>query len=163
MIFDRSLLPKALFEFVVLTDTHYMLEPRGRTVEFESRLKQTRRAETALRLSASLQPAFVIHLGDLVQEYPDTQAFPTAMVEALEQLRRCEVAPYYVAVNHDVGDKLSSRLLESPQQVEVFNLQHATITHVETAQAIAMASEVIDGNGPGPLLLAFVRQNPLDS
>ena len=57
-MFDRSILPDALFEFVVIADTHYMSDVGGRAVEFQSRLRQTRRAETALQLASSLQPAF---------------------------------------------------------------------------------------------------------
>jgi len=104
-MFDRSLLREAIFEFVVLADTHYMRDPAGKAVEFNSRLKQTRRAETALRMAAALACPFVVHLGDLVQEYPDTEAFPLAMDEAIEQLKRSGITPYHVAGNHDVGDK----------------------------------------------------------
>ena len=104
-MFDRSFLPEADLEFVILSDTHYMLDPGRQQVEFESRRRQTARAEWALRLSASLTPAFVVHLGDLVQEFPETAGFERAMNEAREQLARCGVQPRLVAGNHDVGDK----------------------------------------------------------
>ena len=48
MMFDRSMMAPAEFEFVVLADTHYMLDPGGRALEFESRRKQTARADAAL-------------------------------------------------------------------------------------------------------------------
>jgi len=70
-MFDRSLLADAALEFAVIADTHHMrLEPRELT-EFESRRLQAGRAETAMRLVASLGCKLVIHLGDLVQAHPD--------------------------------------------------------------------------------------------
>lgn len=104
-MFDRSLLPEALFEFVVVADTHFMLDPGGRKVEFNSRRLQTPRVEAALRMIAALEADFVVHLGDLVQEFPEREAFGQAMDEAVAQLRRCGVQPRLVAGNHDVGDK----------------------------------------------------------
>lgn len=104
-MFDRSLLPDAKLEFVVVSDTHYMLDPGTQVVEFESRRLQTARAEHVLRLIASLNTSFVVHLGDLVQEYPETERFEQAMAEAREQIELWGVRPRYVAGNHDVGDK----------------------------------------------------------
>jgi predicted phosphodiesterase len=104
-VFDCSFLPQAQFEFVVVSDTHYMLDPGPQAVEFESRRRQTARAERALSLIASLDPPLVIHLGDLVQEYPETLRHKQAMAEAHEQLQRCGVRPRHVAGNQDIGDK----------------------------------------------------------
>lgn len=104
--FDRSLLPPADFEFVVLADTHYMLDVGGRPLEFDSRHRQTARAGAALKQAAALDPAFIIHLGDLVQEFPGTTDFDRALDEALAQVGECGVDDIrFVAGNHDVGDK----------------------------------------------------------
>ena len=105
MMFDRSLMAPAEFEFVVLGDTHYMLDPGDRALEFESRRKQTVRADTALTLAASLSPDFLVHMGDLVQEYPETRRHRKAIDEARAQLERLNVEVFHVAGNHDVGDK----------------------------------------------------------
>ena len=104
-MFDRSFLSHARLEFVVVSDTHYMLHPGTRSLEFESRRLQTARAERALCLIASLGTPFVVHLGDLVQEFPERERFEQAMAEAREQLERCGVTCRHVAGNHDVGDK----------------------------------------------------------
>lgn len=104
-MFDATLLPDADFQFVVVSDTHYMLDSGTRPVEFESRRRQTARAERALRLIASLDSAFVVHLGDLAQDVPGTDRFEEAMAAALEQLERCGVRPRHVAGNQDIGDK----------------------------------------------------------
>lgn len=102
---DRSRLPEALFEFVIISDSHYMLDVDPTKVEFKNRLKQTARRKVALDLAASLNPAFTLHLGDMIQEYPITDDFKRAMNEAVQQMKDCGVEAKYVAGNHDVGDK----------------------------------------------------------
>lgn len=104
-MFDLSLLPDALFEFVVITDTHYMLDVGDQPLEFESRRKQTARAEHALRLAKSLDLPLVIHLGDRAQEYHGTDRYRQAMTEAAEQIKRIGLEVRQVAGNQDVGDK----------------------------------------------------------
>lgn len=104
-MFDRSFLPEADLEFVVMTDTHYMLDPGGHHVEFESRRRQAARAAHALGLIASLDAAFVVHGGDLVQEFPESDGFAKSVCEALAQFEAAGVRPRQVAGNHDVGDK----------------------------------------------------------
>ena len=105
-MFNKSFLPKALFEFVVISDSHYMLDPGGSSLEFGNRRKQSVRREVALRMAAALTPKFVVHNGDMVQEYPDNlERFHKSMDESLEQMRACGIESYYVAGNHDIGDK----------------------------------------------------------
>jgi predicted phosphodiesterase len=105
--FDRCLLPPADLEFAVVADTHYMLDPGDGAVEFESRRRQSDRARLAWEAIARLDPAFVVHMGDLVQEFPGRAGFEQAQAEALAQIDdaglrdRC----HFVAGNHDVGDK----------------------------------------------------------
>jgi hypothetical protein len=105
LVFDRSYLPSATLEFVVLTDTHYMLEVGDRPLEFESRRKQTARVEYAMQRIAGLRPSFAVHLGDIVQEYPETEAHARALALAKEQLGRSGVPLFHVAGNQDIGDK----------------------------------------------------------
>lgn len=88
-----------------MTDTHYMLDPGGGRVEFESRRRQAARAGEALRQVASLDAAFVVHLGDLVQEFPESAGFTESLAQALAQMEEAGVRPRQVAGNHDVGDK----------------------------------------------------------
>ena len=52
--FDRCLLPDALLEFVVIGDTHYILDPEPYAVEFGSVREWPERAQWALGLAASL-------------------------------------------------------------------------------------------------------------
>ncbi|MFW6046136.1 MAG: metallophosphoesterase, partial [Natronomonas sp.] len=87
-MFDRSLLPPADWEFVLLADTHFMLETDS--VEFESRRQQTARIDPVLEQINALDPAFIVHLGDLVQEFPGSGAFGRAMDEAQRQLEQLD-------------------------------------------------------------------------
>ena len=104
-MFDFSHLPPALHEFILIADTHYMLDSTGQSVEFDSRRRQAARADFALRTVAGLGDLPVIHMGDLVQEFPERPGFAQAVGEALAQLSACGVAPRFVPGNHDVGDK----------------------------------------------------------
>jgi hypothetical protein len=131
-MFDRSLLPDALFEFVVISDTHsyYRISESiipSREGEFQfSRRLQAGRVETALQLVESLDPSLVIHLGDLINEYPEREEFAQAMSEALQQMERYRVELRLVAGNHDVGDKPDPTTMPFlPVQPETLAWYHA--------------------------------------
>ena len=124
-MFNKSFLPKALFEFVVISDSHYMLDPGGSSLEFGNRRKQSVRREVALRMAAALTPKFMVHNGDMVQEYPDNlERFYKSIGESLEQMRACDVEPYYVAGNHDIGDKPDPTAPASHVSQEVLDWYH---------------------------------------
>ena len=124
-MFNKSFLPKALFEFVIISDSHYMLDPGGSSLEFENRRKQSARREIALHMAAALAPEFVLHNGDMVQEYPDNlERFYKSMDESLEQVRACGLEPYYVAGNHDIGDKPDPTAPASHVSREVLDWYH---------------------------------------
>ena len=127
--FDLSLLPPdPLLSFVVVADTHYMLDPGDAPLEFESRRHQSRRAAAAWRRVAALAPDFVVHLGDLVQEYPETADYGRAMDEALAQARACCPLPlYHVAGNHDVGDKPDPTMPTHPVSAEGLDDYHRRV------------------------------------
>ena len=80
--FDLTLLPPAQQQFTILSDTHYMLDGGDAPLEFASRRKQSQRAGAALHLAAQIDSDFTVHLGDLIQEYPDTPDFERALDEA---------------------------------------------------------------------------------
>ncbi|MBU10211.1 MAG: hypothetical protein CME13_19835 [Gemmatimonadetes bacterium] len=108
---DTSLLPAADFEFVVVADTHYFADP-GRAdaravAEFPSRGVQGERSAAVWRTIADLDPTFIVHMGDLVQEYPGRPDFSRAQTEALAQIDAVGLRSrtHFIAGNHDVGDK----------------------------------------------------------
>lgn len=92
------------FEFVVVADTHYMADDVDE-VEFESRRRQTARMKHALKQIRSLNPDFVVHLGDAVQKFPESTGFESAVTAANEQFEGLDWNLHHVAGNHDVGDK----------------------------------------------------------
>ncbi|MBW1699593.1 MAG: metallophosphoesterase [Deltaproteobacteria bacterium] len=102
---DSSFLPEAEIEFFLLSDTHYMIDPGTDALEFESRRLQSPRIQNALSLMAGFNVAFIVHLGDLVQEYPEREGFRRAVIEAHEQFARFGIKCRQVAGNHDMGDK----------------------------------------------------------
>ena len=112
--YDLTHLPPTEFEFVVLADTHYMLDPGDAPVEFEGRRKQSARVAHALELIASLEPEFIIHLGDLTQESPESDHLATAREEALAQIDRVSAKWYQVVGNHEVGDKPDATMPTHP-------------------------------------------------
>ncbi|GIS59516.1 MAG: hypothetical protein CM1200mP2_17410 [Planctomycetaceae bacterium] len=81
---DRSLLPAADFEFVVLADTHYMIDPGDGPVEFSSRRLQT---ERAARRGNRWRPWSVRSFppGGPGPGIPRTGDFSRAMTSAIEQ------------------------------------------------------------------------------
>ena len=121
---------------MVIADTHYMIDVGDRPLEFESRRVQTQRAGTALQQVADIGANFVIHMGDLVQEYPETPDFKRAMLEARDQIRACNISPHYVAGNHDVGDKTDPTMP----------------THAATAESLAFFHDLF-----GPSYYSFDR------
>ena len=67
-MFDRSYLPAADFEFVVIGDTHYILDAEiyasaGDSQDVSYTREWSARAEHALQLAAALETDFVVHLG----------------------------------------------------------------------------------------------------
>ena len=136
IIFDKTHLLPAQFECVVIADTHYMIDVGERPLEFESRRKQTQRAGIALQQVATIGANIVIHMGDLVQEYPETPDFKRAMVEARDQIRASNIYPHYVAGNHDVGDKNDPTMP----------------THAATAESLAFFHDLF-----GPSYYSFDR------
>ncbi len=134
--FDKTHLPPAQFECVVIADTHYMIDVGDRPLEFESRRLQTQRAGIALQQVSDIEADFVIHMGDLVQEYPETPDFKRAMVEARDQIRACNISPHYVAGNHDIGDKTDPTMP----------------THEATAESLAFFQDLF-----GPSWYSFDR------
>ncbi|MDP6038922.1 MAG: metallophosphoesterase, partial [Candidatus Latescibacteria bacterium] len=153
-MFDKTHLPPALFEYVVIADTHYMIDVGDRPLEFESRRKQSTRAGVALRQVAGLNAQFVIHLGDLVQEYPETPDFKRAISEARDQLQACNIHPHHVAGNHDVGDKNDPTMPTHPTSADSLATFHDLFGSTwyrfdhDKCHFIVLNSQILNSNLP---------------
>jgi hypothetical protein len=104
-LFDRSFLPPARFELLVLSDTHYLLRPELQGGEWASVRQFPARAERALRLAGALQADVVVHLGDVTHEYPETGEAERSRRGAVAQFERFGLRPYVAPGNMDIGDK----------------------------------------------------------
>ena len=102
---DRSFLPDAKFEFVVLGDTHFILDPEPYAVEFDSVREWQKRGEWAWRSVASLDADFVVHLGDMTEENASRPQQPESRRLACEQFGQLGLKPHHVPGNMDIGDK----------------------------------------------------------
>lgn len=104
-VFDLSLLPPASRQFLVISDTHYLLPGNAQAAEWASINQFPVRTERALRLAGALPVDFSVHLGDVAHEYPETGRAQPAREAAKEQFRRHGLRPYQAAGNMDIGDK----------------------------------------------------------
>ena len=108
--FDRSDLPKADLEFVVIADTHHLVDPgmysaKGDSVTPDIVREWSDRGDWALALAKATEPALVFHVGDLAQEYPGSRFFDTGRRAAVTQFEESGLAVNFAAGNMDIGDK----------------------------------------------------------
>jgi len=104
-VLDDSLLPPCKFAFVVIADTHYLPDPGDGAVEFESRCVQGARVAAVLQTLVGVDVPLVVHLGDLIQDYPGTARYTEALAQVQRQIAHTGMRFHLVAGNHDVGDK----------------------------------------------------------
>ncbi len=108
--FDRSDVPEADLEFVVLADTHHLVDPgmystKGDSVTPEIVREWSERGDWALALAKATEPALVFHVGDLAQEYPGSRFFDTGRQAAVTQFEESGLDVNFAAGNMDIGDK----------------------------------------------------------
>ncbi|MBL4575657.1 MAG: metallophosphoesterase [Opitutaceae bacterium] len=123
-LFDRSLHEPALLEFALVADSHFTEAKSKGSKEFPSRAKQKGRAEMVWELVADLKPEFVLHMGDVVQEYPGVEEFRESFQAALAQMQACNSKVHFVAGNHDVGDKPDLTMPTHPVEKESLEWFH---------------------------------------
>lgn len=93
------------FRFAVIADTHVNAEDGKTSSPFAANAKANARARAVVADLDHWQPAFVVHLGDIVHPVPELPGF----VPACERFKALVLglrAPLFLACgNHDVGDK----------------------------------------------------------
>ncbi len=108
--FDRSDVPQADLEFVVIADTHHLVDPgmystKGDSVTPEIVREWSDRGDWALALTKATETELVFHVGDLAQEYPGSRFFDTGRRAAVAQFEESGLEVNFAAGNMDIGDK----------------------------------------------------------
>ena len=97
-----------LFQFALIADTHVNEEERKSTSTYATNALANARARFVFEAIAQLdpQPAFALHLGDIVHPVPVLPTFEAAVerFKAIAAALKCPL--YLIPGNHDVGDKL---------------------------------------------------------
>lgn len=101
----HALLPPAVAEFVVVADTHLMDVAAPHAGEYASRARQNERVAAALNAAVGLGSGMIVHVGDLVQDYPESPLHEPLLVEAVRQWQDIAATLHVAAGNTDVGDQ----------------------------------------------------------
>lgn len=94
-----------LFRFVVIADTHCNQEEGKTASPFAVNALANTRARHVLSEVNRIEPAFVLHLGDLVHPVPELPSFVPAVEQLKLLARELDAKLYVIPGNHDVGDK----------------------------------------------------------
>lgn len=96
---------RLLFRFVVIADTHCNEAEARSASPYAVNARANKRARHVIDEVNRLEPAFVLHLGDIVHPVPELPSYGEA-VRQFKALARSLQAPLHVIPgNHDVGDK----------------------------------------------------------
>lgn len=123
--FDRSFLPPAQLEVVVLGDTHFILDAEAYAVEFDSVRQWPARAAYALQCAADMGADLVVHLGDISEEPPEHKNYGESRRIAQACMQRLGLTPRVVAGNMDVGDKPDPTMWTPPASARSLANFHA--------------------------------------
>ena len=94
-----------LFQYAVITDSHIRLPNATEEGGYASNRLTIERAKYVVQCLNSLQPSFVIHLGDLVHPIPVLNNHEGAVQKARHIFSGIESEFYTLPGNHDIGDK----------------------------------------------------------
>jgi predicted phosphodiesterase len=94
-----------LFTFAVIADTHTRPEEGDLSSPWQVNALANGRCRYVAALLNRLDPAFVIHLGDVVHPVPALPTYGAAADAALAMLGGLNAEIRYIPGNHDVGDK----------------------------------------------------------
>jgi hypothetical protein len=93
------------FRFVVLADTHLNAVDGRSSSPFAVNARANERAHAIFETVDSWQPAFIVHVGDIVHPVPELPSFVPACERFKTLARSIKVPLHLVPGNHDVGDK----------------------------------------------------------
>jgi len=96
---------EALFSFAVIADTHLNPQNTPNTSPWRTNRLANDRTRAVVDVLNKLQPAFVVHLGDVVHPVPTHPDYGPAAETAREILGRLAYPLHILPGNHDIGDK----------------------------------------------------------
>jgi 3',5'-cyclic AMP phosphodiesterase CpdA len=94
-----------LFSFAVIADTHLNPERTKNTSPWRTNRLANKRTEFIVNELNRINPAFVVHLGDIIHPVPKSPDYVAAADLSKELFQRLRPPFYLLAGNHDVGDK----------------------------------------------------------
>lgn len=97
-----------LFTFVVVADTHTNQSEDESNSPFASHRLANARCRHVLAEIDSLDPVFVVHLGDIVHPVPELPTYAAAADAFKQTAKRLRAPLHVVPGNHDIGDKVIS-------------------------------------------------------
>ncbi|WP_167670743.1 metallophosphoesterase family protein [Allopusillimonas ginsengisoli] len=96
---------KFLFRFALVADSHLNPVDAANTSPWQTNHMANQRNEVVVDAINQLEPAFTIHVGDVVHPLPTTPHYEGASAYALQLYSRL-TKPFFIAPgNHDIGDK----------------------------------------------------------
>ena len=98
-------LGQRLFRFAVIADTHVNPEDGRSSSPFATNALANERARYAIAEINRHEPAFVVHVGDLVHPVPELPSFEPSCARFKELAAGLRAPLHLVSGNHDVGDK----------------------------------------------------------
>jgi|GEM_PF-111348 len=102
---DLPDLGQLLFRFAVIADTHVTEQEGSSSSPWQVNKLANARCRSVVRQINRAEPAFVLHLGDLVHPVPAQATFGDAARRFHELMAELKCDLYLTAGNHDVGDK----------------------------------------------------------
>ena len=94
-----------LFKIALVSDTHVKVREDASASPYLANAEANARARHAFSQINQNKPAFIVHLGDMINPVPELPTY-SAAVENFHALAGALQAPLYlVPGNHDIGDK----------------------------------------------------------
>ncbi|HSJ28765.1 MAG TPA: metallophosphoesterase [Acidimicrobiia bacterium] len=139
-----------LFRFAVLADTHMNPRDGESPSPWLTNRAANARTRAVVREINRLQPAFTIHLGDIVHPVPSQDTYARAADRAHRVMSALEAPLHYVPGNHDMGDKpvdwapaavVNDEFLDA--YARHFGTDHSTFDH-EGCRFFVLNSQVLN-------------------
>ncbi len=114
-----------LFTFAIITDTHIRPAALDESSPFPVNSLANDRARFAIAAIAQHDPAFVLHLGDMVHPLPHLPTYGEACEEAHDIFAPVRSMMHFMPGNHDIGDKPNPDAPAGPADAETISQYEA--------------------------------------